>query len=273
MTENPPTPNAASGKSEKSTYGRRVPAVDQTLRVLRHLATAPERATLTNICTAVGIHPSKGHAILNTLGSAGMVVRARGAKTYSLGPGVLTLARAYLDRNDIASAAAGHLRALADDTGATALLGVASAGRLVIVAREEAPSGLAVTIRVGHRYPLTWGAHGKALLAFSSPERRAELLASGPPLFYQPGAMPSEEEVQAELDDVRRSGFAADVGGMQAGVSAVCAPLVDARGEPGAVLILVGTFPVELVPERGRAVAAATRRMNDEIALLLEMAE
>ncbi len=254
-------------------YGRSVPAVDQTMRVLYYLAASPPGLTLTDICGAVGIHLSKGHALLNTLRAAGMVVRAEAAKTYSLGPGVLTLARAYLDHTTLGVAASSHLRALADTTGATALLGVVSEERMVIVAREEAPSGLAVTIRVGHRYPLTWGAHGKAVVAFSPPARRQQLLQARPPLFYEATTMPSEEEIAAELDQARARGFAADVGGMQSGVTAVSAALLNSRGFPAAALILVGTFPETRVLENGRAVAAAAHDMNNELALFLDEGE
>jgi DNA-binding IclR family transcriptional regulator len=245
-------------------YTQHVPAADQTVRVLQHLARAGD-ATLTEVCGAVGIHLSKGLAILNTLRASGMVTRTDPAKTYSLGPGVLTLARSYLDRTSLASAAAPHLRSLANETGTTALLGLVSAGGVVIVAREEAPSGLAVTIRVGHRYPLTWGAHGKAIVAFSPPDRHRELLAGGTARFYGPDAAPAAEDIEAELAKARERGFSADLGGIQPGVSAVSTPLLDSSGEPAAVLILVGTFTTDEVESHGTRLATAARDANKHL--------
>jgi hypothetical protein len=45
-------------------------------------------------------------------------------------------------------------------------------------------------------------------------------------------------------------------------VSAVSAPLLDATGEPAAVMILVGTFPADQVPHHGASVATAAGAMN-----------
>lgn len=261
---------AATGE-RRVTGSRHVPAVEQSTRVLYFLAAVPTgAATLTEVCRAVGVHMSKGHGILTTLCAAGLVVRKEPAKTYSLGPGVLTLARSLLDRTGVADAAAPHLAELAAVTGCTALLGLITAGRVFIVARREAPdAAVGVTIRVGHRYPLTWGAHGRAIAAFQSPESRVD---------PDPAAMtaadeyppPSSAAAGADLEEVRRRGFAVDIGGMQTGVSAVSAPLLDARGDPVAVLILVGTFPAELAEGHGGRVAAAAREMSASLAPYLE---
>ncbi|MBU2602521.1 MAG: hypothetical protein KKA32_10190 [Actinobacteria bacterium] len=265
------------------TYGRQVPAVEQTTRVLYHLAFAPSgEATLTQICRAVGIHMSKGHAILATLRSAGLVLRTDPAKTYSLGPGVLTLARSLLDRTGLATAAEPYLAELAAATDCTALLGLITAGQVFIVARREAPAAaIGVTIRVGHRYPLTWGAHGQVIAAFLPPERRAEVSVATTERSAEADAAAAEEPARAglsqlggpsaaDLDEIRRRGFAVDIGGMQAGVSAVSAPVLDARGEPTAVLILVGTFPADLADAHGPRAAAAARGMSGPLAPYLE---
>lgn len=266
VTDAPASAAAATG------YGRQVPALKQAARVLYYLAAVPSgEANLTQICRAVDIHLSKGHAILGTLRSAGLVVRSQ-AKTYALGPGVLTLSRSVLDRTGLATAADPYLADLAALTGATALLGLITADHVFIVARREAPATLAVTIRVGHRYPLTWGAHGKAIVASVSPERRAEMLAAGPLLFY--GGRADQEvdtaALEAELEETRRRGFAVDIGGMQAGVSAVSVPLLNTGGEPAAVLILVGTFSADLLPEQGRSAVRTAQEMSARLAPFLE---
>jgi DNA-binding IclR family transcriptional regulator len=262
--------STSQDSSDRQSYGRLVPAVEQTTRVLYYLASAPSGdTTLTEICRSVGIHVSKGHAILATLRSAGLVLRKDPAKTYSLGPGVLTLARSLLDRTGLATAAEPYLAELAAATDCTALLGLITAGQVFIVARREAPTAVGVTIRVGHRYPLTWGAHGQAIAAFVPPERRDEVLAAASDSAAT-GTTSAETPSAADIEEIRRRGFAVDIGGMQVGVSAVSAPLLDARGEPAAVLILVGTFPAERAEDHGRRLAAATRGMSGLLAPYLE---
>lgn len=262
----------AKSGSAASGYNRQVPAVGQAVDVLYYLAAVPSgEANLTQICRAVDIHLSKGHAILGTLRSTGLVVRSQ-AKMYTLGPGALTLSRSVLDRTGLATAADPYLRDLSALTGATALLGLITADHVFIVARREAPATLGVTIRVGHRYPLTWGAHGKAIVAFLSPERRGEILAGGPLLFRgDPVDHPVDVTgLEAELDETRLRGFAVDLGGMQAGVSAVSVPLMNSHGDPAAVLILVGTFSADLVADRGQSVVRAAQEMRVRLAPFLE---
>lgn len=263
---------ARSGRAATG-YSRQVPAVDQAAGVLYYLAAVPSgEANLTQICRAVDIHLSKGHAILGTLRSTGLVVRSQG-KMYALGPGVLTLSRSVLDRTGLATAADPYLADLAALTGATALLGLITADHVFIVARREAPATLGVTIRVGHRYPLTWGAHGRAIVASLTPERRTEVLAAGPLLFRgDPVDHPEDAAgLETELEETRRRGFAVDLGGMQAGVSAVSVALVNAHGEPAAVLILVGTFSSDLVPDRGQSAARAAQEMQTRLSPFLQL--
>ncbi|MCZ7664599.1 MAG: IclR family transcriptional regulator [Thermoleophilia bacterium] len=261
------TDPSARAKPGPCSYGQQVPAVDQATRVLFHLGQAPpEQANLTAICRAAGIHYSKGHAILNTLRAAGLVTRNEASKTYSLGPAVLTLSRCLLDRTDLAQAAEPLLAELADASGATALLGTITADHVYVVARREAPAGIAVSIRVGHRYPLTWGAHGKAIVAHLAEAERDKVLAAGP-LHFQgdPTDLCDLGAVRQELAEVRRLGYAVDLGAVQTGISAVSAPLLTGRGEPAAAVILVGTFPPEDAAALGRRVAATAREMSQRL--------
>lgn len=57
---------------------------------------------------------------------------------------------------------------------------------------------------------------------------------------------------------------------MQAGVSAVSVVLLNAHGEPAAILILVDTFSADLVPDRGQSTERAAQTMKARLAPFLE---
>src|SRR5665811_107344 len=79
-------------------YTKRVPAVDQANRILFFLAERKGDApTLSEICRGLGIHKSKGLALLNTQRAAGLVSRDERTKTYTLGASLLVLSRAMLE--------------------------------------------------------------------------------------------------------------------------------------------------------------------------------
>ena len=162
----------------KDSYLQLVPAVDQCVRLLFTLAnTIGGEASLTELTNEVGISKSKGLAILNTLRNSGLVTREERTKNYALGPNLLLLSRALINNTDLARAATPYLEKLAAVTGCSVHMGVVSGQTMFVVARRHAPGGTYIAIDVGHRYPVTWGAHGRAYLAALPPEEFERLLA------------------------------------------------------------------------------------------------
>jgi DNA-binding IclR family transcriptional regulator len=184
----------------------------------------------------------------------GLVVRDPTSKIYFLGPGLLFLSRAVLDSIDMRRVAEPYLSKLADQTQSTALLGLISGGRVFVVAKEETTTGIGVTIRIGHRYPLTWGAHGKAIVAFLPEEEKAWCEAK---TSRADGAA-----LRKELDEVRRLGYAKDLGNEQSGVHAVAAPIFGSGTLPAGCVIVVGTFPKSSADGFGEKVAATAREIS-----------
>ena len=242
-----------------------MPAVAQASQILFCLArTDRPRQSLTEICRQVGIHKSKGYAILNTLMEFGLVVRGEGTKAYALGPGVLALSRSVLDHSDLRTGVAPFLERLSHATRCTALLGLISADQVVVVAKHEPEAGVAVAIRVGHRYPLTWCAHGKAITAFLGEHERQGVLGAGKLYFWGDPSRPAAdlEGLNAEIETCRRHGYASDLGQVQTGVSAVSAPVIGSGRQPIGSVMAVGTFPAAEADSMGRAVAGTARELS-----------
>jgi DNA-binding IclR family transcriptional regulator len=203
---------------------------------------------------------------------AGLVAKNERSKMYGLGPGLLTLSRALLDHTDLAHEAAPYLDDLVAATGCTALLGLVSGDRLFVIARREARATMGIAVRVGNRFPLTLGAHGKAILAALPEDELGRMLERGPLYVYGELSKDSVDipALRAELDECRRSGYAHDLSVTQAGIGAVSAVLTDDYSEaspPGmsqivGCLIVVGTFGPEAAAEYGRKVAATAREMS-----------
>ena len=251
--------------TEKVQYSQRVPAVEQASRILLCLAKSGQpQLSLTEICNRVGIHKSKGYSILNTLMDSGLVVRNEAAKAYGLGPAVLFLSRSILDKMDLQQIVAPYLQDLAAATQSTALLGLIHAQRVFIVAKHEMQDRIGVTIRVGHRYPLTWGAHGKAIVAGMSEQEREQILAQENLRFYgydQQGELDSAA-LHKELQECRKSGYAKDLGKVQAGISAVSSAVLGTGSVPIGCVVVVGTFSAAAADAHGAKTAAAAGRIS-----------
>lgn len=229
-------------KPSKPGYSQQVPAVAQAAKLLLCLASSKSgRLGLTDISQLAGIHKSKAYSILNTLMDSGLAVRDRETKAYSLGPALLQLSRAMLDTNDLRSLAQTSLTSLAFDTTTTALMGLASGNHLYIVAKEENASGIGITIRVGQRYPLDWGAHGKLFKSYSKNS------TSAAPVKY-----------------------AFDDGEVTEGVRVVASPIFGTTTKPIGCVLALGTFPAQNAETIGERCWLAARELGRLLGPTLE---
>ncbi|MBI5571174.1 MAG: IclR family transcriptional regulator [Desulfomonile tiedjei] len=259
----PPRKDPAQTKAD---YSSLVPAVEQASRILLALAEGqPSKTTLTDICNSVGIHKSKGYAILNTLQHFAFVQRSPDSKTYSLGPGLLFLASKVLDNLDVREVAAPLLRELSRETNSTAFLGLISENHVFVVAKDEGSRDIGVTIRLGHRFPLTWGAHGKAIVAFLPEAERKHLLGSAKLYFHGSSSKFDRHRLDREIAECRRSGFAVDLGDMQIGIHGVASAVKGPSGKVIGALAVIGTFPQDLAPRYGAKVTKAAQGFSQMV--------
>ena len=169
----------ATRKKTRSDDKYLVPAVEQALRVLFRMAQAESaHMNLTEICEKVGMHKSTAFCILHTLRKFGLVQTSGRGKGYTLGPGLIGLSRRFLDTLSAPKLAEPLLAELATKAGATAALGLIADKNVFVAAKHEGGRVIGITMRVGHRFPLTYGCHGKAIAAFL-PEKELDSPATG----------------------------------------------------------------------------------------------
>lgn len=260
-------------EDKKKGYLQLVPAADQAARILFFLAEAPEgRASLTHISRNIGINKSKAIALLNTLGNSGLVVRNEDSKLYRLGPSLLVLSRAVLEQTNLASSARPHLRRLADATGSTALLASVSGEYAYVVARRAPSDALLaqIDLRVGQRFPLYFGSHGKAILAVMDEDERERVLAGAELHFAELGEDNDLEALRAEIAECIHLGYGRDLGGITRGVNSLAIPLFARNGVLLGLLAVVGTFPPAKEAEYGTLLIETARAMTVSFPLLRE---
>ena len=191
-------------KQEKTSSERYlVPAVEQAVRVLFCLAGArSSHMSLTEIYAEVGIHKSKAFSILYTLQKFGLVERNSDGKGYSLGPGLISLSRRVLDNLNVPRLAEPILEKLAKKAGGTAILGLIADKSVFVVAKHEGNNDIGYTIRIGTRFPLTYGSHGKAIAAFLPASELNKLLQHKSLYFYGEAETFNRKRLEKELVQV-----------------------------------------------------------------------
>ena len=252
------------GIKTKSVYKPSVPAVEQASRVLLCLGESPNfKMKLTEICNQVGIHKSKGHSILNTLKQFGFVEKDPQAKTYSLGPALIFLSRHVLDNLYYPDIVAPFLENLAKETNGTALFGLIYGEHLLVVGKHEGNQNMGFTIRLGHRFHITLGAHGKAIVAFMPEADREKILTKKRVYFHGLNiSRLNMKRLRDELTKCRQLGYAQDVGEITTGVNFVSAPVFGVQEKIIGCIILIGTFAESLIEKYGPKTADGARQVS-----------
>ncbi len=247
----------------KSAYKPSVPAVEQASRVLLCLGESPQfKMRLTEICSQVGIHKSKGHSILNTLKQFGFIEKDLQTKTYSLGPGLIFLSRNVLDNLHYPEIVAPFLENLAKETSGTALFGLINGEYIFVVAKYEGNQNVWFA-RLGHRFHITLGAHGKAIVAFMPEADREKILTKKRVYFhgYETTRL-NMKRLREELVRCRQLGYAQDAGEITTGVNFVSAPVFGVQEKIIGCIILIGTFGNSLIPKYGPKTADVARKVS-----------
>jgi DNA-binding IclR family transcriptional regulator len=243
-----------------------VPAVEQAGRVLFCLAaTDVPHVSLIEVCERVAIHKSKAFSILHTLEKFGLVQRNSEGRGYSLGPGLVSLSRRYLDKLSAPRLAEPILADLARKTENTAVFGLIADRHVFVVAKHEGEAGLAITMRLGQRFPLTYGSHGKAIAAFLPEEDLLRVLRDEKPYFHGEPTRFDRERLDREMEECRREGFAVDLGEMVPGLNTVAAPVTGAGGTPVGYIVVIGLFSAEAASKLGLLVAEAGRALSRQL--------
>ena len=171
----PPGPSAGPDNSGPAVSSSRVQSVDRAVWLLRAVADAgPAGSPTAALGEACGLNRATAWRILTTLESHGLVVSDRASGRWSLGPGLVDIARTAGSEVVLRDVHA-VLDRLAHQTGETAALAVVRQGALTYV-EEVAPAAIVSTSWSGQWVSLHATSTGKVLLAWSTEEELARLL-------------------------------------------------------------------------------------------------
>jgi DNA-binding IclR family transcriptional regulator len=113
------------------------------------------------------------------------------------------------------------LEKLARRTGATAALGLIADKNVFVAAKHEADRPIVMTMRVGHRFPISCGCHGKAIAALLPDAELKDMLKERDLYFYDKPERFDEDKLIADLKRCREEWFAEDTEEMAPGLNAV----------------------------------------------------
>jgi len=153
-------------------------AATRAMDVLDFLAAHPtESYTLTELSEHLAINPASIHALLGALAEAGYLQRHPVHRTYGLGPAVIALGHAALERHRAIDRARDEMRQLGETLGLELLATVVVGDEMLAVARAGPHQPAPTTLQVGQRVPLV-PPLGLVFLAWAEEAAVAAWLAS-----------------------------------------------------------------------------------------------
>jgi IclR family KDG regulon transcriptional repressor len=238
----------------------RVKSADRVMAVLDLVA---ERGSMpfSEIAERLELPKSSAHALLRTMEARGYLAHDPEARAYRLGTRVWEVAQAIHEIEDLRTALTPLMDALVERTGETVQLASLDGVSAVYLGLSESPHPMKLTSRAGARLPAHTSAIGKALLADLDPEEAGRRLEGAVLVKLTEHTITDVEELLAELERIRRQGYALDNEEFAIGLRCVAMPIRDREGKSVAAMSV--SMPT---PRYSRQVAAVARRALAETA-------
>lgn len=249
----------------------KVPAADQTLRILSLLARSRGPLPASIIATQLELPRSTVYHLLATLQTHGYVMHLPEERRYGLGLAAVELNSAYARQEPLSRLGRPLVAQLVDSVGQSAHLAVPHGRDVLYVIEERAVGAPPLITDVDVRLPMQLTASGRAILA-ALPKAQVRALFPGREAFVHrhddPDRIDRYSRLRAVLDDTRTRGFAYERGSVTAGLSSIGVPVRDHRGWPVAAIAV--TFPedsvaVDRLPELAAEVLRTAETLSHRI--------
>lgn len=259
--EHAPQRSAVSASSQ-------VPAAEQALRILTHLARHASPLPAGRIASDLGLPRSTTYHLLSVLVGAGFVVHLPEERRYGLGVAAFEVGSAYTHQAPLARLARPLLARLVDSVGQSAHVAVLYGREVLYVVEERAAGRPPLVTDVGVRLPAHLTASGRAILAALPGAQVRALFPDRGAFVQRHGVGPSSlSALRQLLAGVRARGFAVEDGEVTPGFASVATAVLDHAGHPAAGLAV--TYPAggvsdldRLVGRLAQAAATLSRRIG-----------
>ncbi|BDZ55224.1 IclR family transcriptional regulator [Agromyces marinus] len=247
----------------------KVPAADQTLRILTHLASQRGPVPAASIASALGLPRSTTYQLLAVLQERGFVVHLPEERRYGLGVAAFELSSGFSRQQPLTRLGRPLVAALVDRLGESGHLAVLHGRDVLYLVEERAPRRPSLVSDVGVRLPAHLTASGRAMLQALPPAQLRALYPDRAAFAERASseAAWSYSRLKAVLAEARASGVAGEHGEVTDGLASVGAPVLDHLGWPAAAIAV--TFaegsPSDLVEAATDAVRDAASTLSRRI--------
>ncbi len=215
-------------------------SLERALAILEFVAHKSGGLTNAEISDHFKIPTSSSSYILSRLEREGYLRRDQENGRYEMGLKIVALSHGALRDMGLRRIAEPILHRLSAQTRVSALIGILERGRVMIVDKVEKPDLARIDMDIGVRYPAHSTALGKVLLAHLPKDQLMGLFDHSELAKTSPKTINSRERLIAELESIRKQGYAVSDGELFLGIRAVAAPIFDETDEVAAAVSITG---------------------------------
>lgn len=215
-----------------------VQAVLFALEILEHVAVQREAVGVTAIAEHFGTNKSKVFRHLRTLAQQGYVVQDEASERYRVGARMIALGHAVNDSVDIVREAGPVMRKVRNALSHSVILGMMDRGGVRVVSVQSGTSAIEISVKPGSLLGYHYSAQGKIAMAYGGPALVKKVCAAGLETFT-PQTITSVKDLEKELEQIRRQGWAVAPNEAVTGLNALAVPIFDASGQVVATVAIV----------------------------------
>jgi len=244
-----------------------ITALQRGLRLLQLFAQSERGLTTMQVARLTGLPVSTAHRFLVNLESSGFL-NCNASGIYHLGLACFAVGQAALGQLDIRRLSLPYLLDLNQQTRETIHLTVRHGLTAVYVEKIDSPEHLRIHSRIGAAVPLYCTAVGKVMLAYMPDQEREQVLRQLDLKRMTANTAGSLQELQTELQRVRKNGYACDLEEHELHIRCIAAPIRNHEGAVQSSLSItapVVRMPVTRLRQLAPLIQDAGRRISAEL--------
>lgn len=187
-----------------------------------------EALSIADVSRLTGLDRATARRCLLTLLTGGYA--SSDGRLFSLTPRVLRLGYAYLTAAPLPRRLQPFLERLSESTQESCSAAIMDGTDIVYVARAAQKRVMSVALTIGSRLPAYCSSMGRVLLAAMAPEEARALLEAGERRAMTPKTLTGIDDLMAELERVRRNGYALVDQELELGLRSIAVPIQTAGG-------------------------------------------
>jgi DNA-binding IclR family transcriptional regulator len=217
-------------------------SIDKSIKVLNYLSDAERSVGITELSLELSFPKSTVHRILNTLLKHSLVNQDKETLKYKLGLQIIEYSNSFYNSFDFRQAAKPILKDICRETKLTTFLTTWYNGKGICIdsITPSLRTNIHLFVETGKEMPFNCAASAKVLLAYRHPKEIKAIINKKNLHRYTSKTIIDPEELEKNLIEIKRRGFAFCDEELEEGVKAISAPVKNINEEVIASITVTG---------------------------------